>query len=67
MTMNAGRVGGCEHRLQLSVDPDKNSHLVSGEHYQTLEANPLVLRAWRWHEPVELVDTLVLDLEFTAP
>ncbi|MAD60839.1 MAG: hypothetical protein CMH49_04875, partial [Myxococcales bacterium] len=67
MTLNAGRVGGCEHRLFLEVDPNKNSGLNSGERYFSLDHLPLILEAWRWHEPVEKLDTLVLDVNYTAP
>ena len=67
MTFNAGRVGGCEHRLFLEIDSIKNSGLNSGERYFSLEHLPLILEAWRWHAPVEKLDTLVLDLSYTAP
>ena len=66
ITLNAGRVGGCEHRLRLSVDPAKNAALSAGR-YQTAEALPLVLEAWRWHAPEALIDTLVLDLSYELP
>ena len=66
ITLNAGRVGGCDHRLSLSIDPNKNRELPNGV-YQTSEALPLILEAWRWHAPEELIDTLVLDLRYTQP
>ena len=66
MTLNAGRVGGCEHRIVLSVDPLRNAQLISGARYTTLAESPLVLLAWRWHEPEILIDTLVLDLTYNA-
>lgn len=67
MTLNAGRVGGCDHRLILSLNPARNPALVSGERYETPSERPLLLRAWRWHEPVVLIDTLALDLSYQTP
>ena len=67
MTLNAGRVGGCEHRLLLEVDPSKNTDLLAGESYSSQEQLPLILEAWRWHEPVEKLDTLVLDVTYDVP
>ena len=65
MTLNAGRVGGCEHRLALSVDPAKNPSLTPGVTYHTPIGLPLLLEAWRWHTPEERLDTLALDLSYT--
>ena len=67
ITLNAGRVGGCEHRLVLSVDPAKNEQLDRDTRYLTPEALPLLLRAWRWHAPHTLIDTLAFDISYTRP
>lgn len=65
ITVNAGRVGGCDHALNLSVDPSKNAALIPGETYETRPELPLLMRAWRWHSPEDLMDTLVMDLTWT--
>jgi hypothetical protein len=65
MTLNAGRVGGCEHRLVLSVDPTKQPTLTEGVRYQSPAHLPLLLEAWRWHTPVERLYTFALDVRYT--
>ncbi len=67
MTLNAGRTGGCEHSVVLSIDPSKNPSIVSGEGWSTGPELPLVLQGWRWHSPGNLVTTWVLDLTWTRP
>lgn len=67
ITLNAGRVDGCEHRLVMSVDPAKNAGLATGETWATAPDLPLLLRGWRWHIPAELIHTFSLDVSYTVP
>ena len=67
ITLNAGRVEGCDHTVVLSVDPAKNAGLSTGDTYATISEVPLLLRGWRWHTPVELIETFVLDVTYAVP
>jgi len=67
--LNTGQVSdwGCDHAVVLRVAQEGNDGLSVGHTYRSPGSSPLVVSAYRWHEPGagELLQTLALELAYS--